>query len=75
MKLGYFNEEKAQDQAIAYLSKSIYILSKLIDVDPNKIDTSIENPYEKDHMFFNAYECLRAEIISLEKIKNQQEGN
>lgn len=71
MKLGKFDERKAKDEAISFLSKSISTLSAIMGISTDSFDSSQSNPYGQDSQFYSAYECLRNEVIALEKLTNE----
>jgi len=70
MQLGEFDEKKAREQAKAYLSKSIFTLSHLINIDHTGINEHSVNPFETTNSAHAAFECLKAEIIAFKKIKD-----
>lgn len=72
MKLGKFDENKAKEQAKAYLSKSIFTLSHLINIDHTGINENSVNPFETTNSAHAAFECLKAEVIAFKKIKENE---
>jgi hypothetical protein len=69
MQLGQFDEKKAREQAKAYLSKSIFTLSHLINIDHTGINENTVNPFETTNSGHAAFECLKAEVLAFRKIK------
>jgi hypothetical protein len=70
MQLGEFDEKKAREQAKAFLSKSIFTLSHLINVDHTGIRESTVNPFETSNPSYAAFECLKSEVLAFKKIKD-----
>jgi hypothetical protein len=72
MKLGKFDEQKAIDEAVFFLSKSIATLSSILGIDINTFDPSEKNPYQESDVLFFAYAVLQHEATSLNKILGSQ---
>ncbi len=70
MQLGKFDENKAREQAKAYLSKSIFTLSHLINIDHTGINENTINPFETTNSAHAAFECLKSEVLAFKKIKD-----
>jgi hypothetical protein len=71
MKLGPFDEQRAKDEAVSFLSSSIKILSSILGIDVVMFNAKLDNPYPADSPFHASYECLREEIVALRKILSE----
>ncbi len=72
MKLGNFDKDKAVFEATAYLKKSIFILSSLINIGEIDMDELTKNPYDDQHVLYNSFECLRSEITAYNRLSGHQ---
>lgn len=68
MDIGVFDYEKARSKARIFLEESIFVLSKMMDVDPSSIDETSPNPYNSQDPLHTSWECLRSEISALNKL-------
>ena len=68
VKLGEFDEARAKNEAISFLSKSIYTLASILGIDLATFDPSAENPHESNSPFYASYDVLRQESIALRKL-------
>ncbi len=68
MKLGEFDETRAKNEAISFLSKSISTLSQIMGIDVSSFDSKLENPYGQDSPFHASYNVLKQEVIALQKL-------
>ena len=68
MDIGDINYEKAKSKAKVFLEESIFILSKMMDVDPSAISANTVNPYMAEDPLHVSWECLRNEISALNKL-------
>jgi hypothetical protein len=68
MVIGDFNYEKAQSKARIFLEESIFVLGKMMDVDPSNLDESSINPYEPHEPIHTAWECMKQEVLALKKL-------
>jgi hypothetical protein len=69
MDIGAFDQEKAKSKAKVFLEESIFVLSKMMDVDPSSIDVNSINPYNPQEPLYASWECLRSEISALKKLQ------
>jgi hypothetical protein len=69
MDIGDFNYEKAKSKAKIFLEESIFVLSKMMDVDPSTIKANTANPYMAEDPLHVSWECLRNEISALSKLQ------
>lgn len=68
MKLGEFDELRVKNEAIAFLSKSIAVLSGILGIDASTFDSNMENPHKQDSPFYASYNVLQQEVIALQKL-------
>jgi hypothetical protein len=68
MQLGEFDENKAKEQAKAYLSKSIFTLSHILNIDSSGVFEDTPNPFGLDSPMHQGFECLRVEILAYKKL-------
>lgn len=68
MNLGEFDETRAKNEAVSFLSKSISTLSQIMGIDISSFDPSTENPYEQNSPFYASFNVLKQEVNALQKI-------
>jgi hypothetical protein len=68
MVIGEFNYEKAKSKAKIFLEESIFVLSKIMDVDSSSVDADSPNPYDVREPLYTSFECLKNEISALKKL-------
>ena len=68
MNLGEFDEKKAIEQAKAFLSKSIFTLSNILNIDSSGITDLSTNPFNSNTPMHQGFECLKTEIIAYNKL-------
>ena len=68
MVIGEFNYEKAKSKAKIFLEESIFVLSKIMDVDSSSVDVDSPNPYDVREPRYISFECLKKEISALKKL-------
>ena len=68
MVIGDFNYEKAKSKAKIFLEESIFVLSKIMDVDSSSVDADSPNPYDVREPLYISFECLKKEISALKKL-------
>ena len=68
MKLGEFDEKKAVEQAKAFLAKSIFTLSNILNIDSSGITDLSDNPFDVNTPMHQGFECLRIEIAAYNKL-------
>jgi hypothetical protein len=68
MVIGEFNYEKAQSKARIFLEESIFVLGKMMGIDPSTLDESSANPYEQHEAVHTAWECMKQEVLALKKL-------
>lgn len=69
MEIGDINYEKAKSKAKIFLEESIFVLSKMMDIDPSAIEVGSVNPYHPQEPLYTSWECLRNEISALSKLR------
>lgn len=69
MDIGDVNYEKAKSKAKIFLEESIFVLSKMMDIDPSAIEVNSVNPYHPQEPLYTSWECLRNEISALNKLQ------
>jgi len=72
VKLGKFDEQKAVDEAVFFLSKSIATLSAILGIDVNSFNPESANPYKESDVLFSAYKVFQHEVVGLNKILGSQ---
>lgn len=73
MKIGYFDKNAANAQAIMLLERSVYSLCVLLDTDIDSVKSSNSNPYPETDQRFPAFNCLKQEIEILERLKSNEQ--
>jgi hypothetical protein len=68
VKLGEFDETRAKNEAVSFLSKSISTLSQIMGIDISSFDPTAENPYEQNSPFYASFNVLKQEVVALQKI-------
>lgn len=68
MKLGTFDQNKAQQDAKLILQKSISSLQALLDCDSANIGKESINPFEQEDARFYGFEILKSEIEAYRKL-------
>lgn len=68
MDIGVFDYEKARSKARVFLEESIFVLSKMMNIDPSSINETSTNPYHFQDPLYTSWECLRNEILALNKL-------
>lgn len=68
MDIGVFDYEKARSKAKVFLEESIFILSRMMDIDPSSINETSANPYNFQDPLHTSWECLKSEIFALKKL-------
>lgn len=73
MKLGQFDEQRARNEAISFLSKSITTLCLILGIKQDEFDENAPNPYDQSSPFYNAHNVLVSEVVALKKIFDSHE--
>lgn len=69
MDIGVYDHERAKSKAKIFLEESIFVLSKMMDIDASLIDSDSSNPYHSQDPLYTSWECLRNEISALKKLR------
>lgn len=68
MNIGNFDEERAIEQAKAFLAKSINTLSYILNIDSSGITQASANPFEVNTPMYQGFECLKTEVTAYNKL-------
>lgn len=68
MILGEFDKERAKNEAISFLSKSVTTLSLILGISPSDLNKLTENPFSEDSPFHASFKVLKHEINALDTL-------